>query len=101
MSGIPHLTFSSRMCGRTKPFLANSCQVDDSGNFYVAGYTDSDVDVYTHAGHYDVFVVKISASGSILWEHLYGGTSHDYGEALEAKRAKADVPWKVMEEIWQ
>lgn len=66
-------------------------QVDDNGNILVTGYTDSDVDVYTRDLYQDIFIVKISASKSILWERLYGGDDKDRAIGLEAKRAWADV----------
>jgi hypothetical protein len=44
------------------------------GGYIVAGYTYS-----FGAGGSDVYLIKINASGDILWNRTYGGSSNDYG----------------------
>lgn len=67
--------------------------VDDSGAIYLATMTDS-ANALTHSaydssynGGWDVYVIKLSANGSIVHYATYlGGTSHDlpYGIAVDA-----------------
>jgi hypothetical protein len=67
-----------------------SIAVNDSGNAFVTGYTDSDefptLDPYQQRlqGQFDVFVTKLSNSGNCLIYSTYlGGEGYDYG--FEAK----------------
>lgn len=50
-----------------------------SGNYIIAGYTNSnDGDVHSgNKGGEDVWVIKLSPTGSIIWEKTYGGSSVD------------------------
>ncbi len=51
---------------------AGSVSVDSSGNVYVAGYTDGNLDGQTKTGTEDLFVVKYDASGAKQWTRLLG-----------------------------
>jgi len=63
--------------------------VDGSGNIYVVGGTASVNYPRTvggpHAGWLDVFVTKLSPSGTLLWSRLIGGPNYDraYGVELD------------------
>lgn len=66
-------------------------QTADNG-FMVVGWTDSyDGDVTGHHGtnSSDMWVLKLSSSGSIDWNKCYGGTSDDEGAAI-AKTQSGD-----------
>jgi hypothetical protein len=60
---------------------------DTSNNVYVTGYYQGTVDFdpgtgvsnLTSAGGYDVFIVKLDASGNFVWAKSVGGTSGDRG----------------------
>jgi hypothetical protein len=60
-----------------------SCDVDDSGNVYVAGWTKSSNNIAfkghqnTIGGSEDAFLIKLNASGNRLWGTYYGGGSYD------------------------
>ena len=41
-----------------------------------------DVDIKNSKGSYDIWVVKVDQSGSLLWERSIGGTAYDKGQAL-------------------
>jgi len=66
--------------------VGSGIAVDGSGNAYVTGYTySSDFPTQnpyqgTIAGDYDVFITKLSSSGSALSYSTYlGGSSDEYG----------------------
>ena len=49
------------------------------GGFVVAGKTAS-----FGSGYDDVFIVKLSSDGQILWERVYGGESYDEARSIKA-----------------
>jgi len=58
------------------------CRLADSG-FVVAGITKSvDGDVAGNHGYYDVWVVKLSALGDVLWRKCFGGNDDDHAYAV-------------------
>jgi hypothetical protein len=61
--------------------------VDSSGNCYVTGYTNSDLDEGDSVGDYDVFVIKYDTSGTRQWTKLLGVTDKDtrgYGISVDS-----------------
>ena len=68
----------------------NSITVDASGNIYLTGYFEETVDFDPNAGTFnltsissnDIFVVKLDASGNLIWAKHMGGTSSTRGEAI-------------------
>jgi len=71
-----------------------SIKTDSAGNIYITGWFSGTVDfdpgpgVYTlsSAGGNDVFVVKLSAAGNLLWARCVGGTSTDIGFSIAIDR---------------
>ena len=51
--------------------------IDSSGDIYITGYTTS-----FGAGDRDVFLVKFSSSGSLLWQRTWGGQGSDAGAGV-------------------
>lgn len=59
---------------------ALSVQSTNDGGYILCGRTSSsDGDVSNNIGDYDVWLVKLDASGNIIWEKTIGGTSTDNG----------------------
>ncbi|MDA0288375.1 MAG: SBBP repeat-containing protein, partial [Proteobacteria bacterium] len=52
---------------------------DPSGNVYVTGYTEGNLEGSNNAGGNDVFVVKYNSSGGKQWTQLLGTSSGDFG----------------------
>jgi len=53
------------------------------GGFAVIGYTRSnDGDVSFNNGFYDFWLLKLDASGNLLWENTFGFSGNDQGQAL-------------------
>ncbi len=50
------------------------------GSFLMIGSSDSnDGDVIGSHGNNDVWVVRLSANGTVIWQKTYGGSNHDTG----------------------
>jgi len=56
---------------------AYSCVETEDGSIYVVGYTTS-----YGEGHYDVYLIKVSKEGKIMWERTYGGKSSDQAYSI-------------------
>ncbi|MGB1020383.1 MAG: hypothetical protein ACPGVF_04700 [Flavobacteriaceae bacterium] len=53
------------------------------GNYLITGSSEStDVDITQPKGSYDIWVVKISPRGKILWERSFGGSAYDSAAAV-------------------
>lgn len=93
------LLFSSKMnaqslwagkIGGTLNDRCNAVTSDASGNIYLTGWFQGTVDFdpgtgtvnMTAAGAYDIFVVKLDPSGTLLWAKKLGGTGNDIGYAI-------------------
>ncbi len=57
--------------------LGWSVALDNSGNVYVTGHTES-----FGSGHYDVFLLKFDPSGSLQWQRIWGGKGYDVGYSV-------------------
>ena len=65
---------------------------DSEGNILVTGRFEGTVDFapgpdinnISSAGSFDVFIVKLSSSGTVLWVRKAGGLGTDYGNAIAA-----------------
>jgi hypothetical protein len=62
---------------------ARAIAATNDGNFIVVGDTrSSDADVSLNNGAADVWVIKISAEGNLIWEKTMGGSSFDVARAV-------------------
>jgi hypothetical protein len=67
-----------------------SVATDGFGNVYCTGYFQSTVDFdpgngvfnLTSVGNYDVFILKLDASGNFIWAKQIGGTSFEEGFSI-------------------
>ncbi len=62
---------------------AQGVKVDLSGNIYLAGYTQGNLDGQTNAGLTDGFLTKLDSAGNLLWTRLIGGSGADAIWALD------------------
>ena len=58
--------------------------MDDVGNAWVAGHTESSLDGHANAGDPDIFLMKFDAQGVHLWTRQRGGEGSDYAYAVQA-----------------
>ena len=61
--------------------ISNSVVVDSSGNAYISGYTEGDLEG-TFAGSYEAFLTKFDSSGTELWTQQIGTSSNDISESV-------------------
>ena len=55
----------------------------EEGNFVIVGTTEStDIDISAPRGDYDVWVIKIAANGTLLWERSFGGSEYEGSNAV-------------------
>lgn len=62
---------------------ARSITKTNDGNYLILGDTRStDQDISSNNGAADMWLIKISESGNLLWEKTYGGSSFDVGRHI-------------------
>ena len=74
--------------GGSKDDFAQSIQQTADGGYITGGNTSSnDGNVTGNHGNQDAWVVKLDATGNIVWQKTYGGSSN---EILQSIRQTAD-----------
>jgi hypothetical protein len=69
--------------GGSKIDEATAITATNDGNFIVVGDTrSSDVDVSLNNGGADIWVIKVSTEGDLIWEKTMGGSSFDVAKAV-------------------
>jgi Beta-propeller repeat len=75
--------------GGTGLDVASAVCIDDNGNIYMSGRTNSNSGIAQNgyqnspAGGLDAFMVKFNSEGQRLWGTYYGGTGDDYGNDMK------------------
>jgi len=70
--------------GGTDYDVASSVQEIADGDYIIAGYTSSnDGDVSGNHGDNDVWIVKLTSTGTIKWQECLGGTGGDYTFSIQ------------------
>ena len=72
--------------------------MDDVGNAWVAGETESSLDGNANAGSDDIFLMKFDAQGVHLWTRQRGGRGNDRAQALQADGVRLRFRTFSMEE---
>jgi hypothetical protein len=67
----------AKAVGGTEADYGNSIVQTTDGGYVVVGYTTS-----FGAGYHDLFLVKLSSTGSLEWAKAVGGGSNDYGYSV-------------------
>jgi uncharacterized delta-60 repeat protein len=68
--------------GGTRKDIAYAIDENSKGELYVAGISKS----YSKEGDYDVYALKFSKNGKLLWGKSLGGPGKDYADALTATK---------------
>ena len=70
--------------GGSKSEESRDVKQTPDGGFVVAGSTESeDGDISNPLGNYDVWIIRLDASGELIWEKTYGGSSFDEAESIQ------------------
>ncbi len=70
----------SKCYGGSKNERAEALHVTSSGDFVLAGYSQSsDGDLTSNNGDFDYWLLKIDATGTLLWQNNFGGSLSDWG----------------------
>ncbi|MFT3912151.1 MAG: T9SS type A sorting domain-containing protein [Ferruginibacter sp.] len=76
-----NLTWQKTLGGSSDDWIGNVIPSGDGGYFCVGGTYSSDGDITFNQGNKDVWVVKLSSTGSLLWQKTFGGDDHDEADA--------------------
>ena len=68
-----------KLSGTSEEDEAYGITVDKSGNAFITGYTNGNLDQQTNNGKYDIFVTKFDSDGNKLWTQLSGTSMTDKG----------------------
>ena len=60
----------------------DAIQTEDNGYILVGSSDSVDVDIKNNKGAYDFWVVKISETGTLVWEKSFGGSQSDEARAI-------------------
>lgn len=60
----------------------DAIQTQDNGYIIIGSSDSNDVDISNFKGGYDFWVVKISNTGSLVWEKTFGGSEIDEARAI-------------------
>ena len=53
------------------------------GDFLIVGSSESnDIDISSPRGSYDIWVIKLSSNGDLLWERSYGGSKYETANSI-------------------
>ena len=72
----------TRQLGTDSIDWGNDVSVDGSGNAYVIGQTEGNLDGNTSEGESDIFLTKYDTAGNKLWTKQLGTASDDYGKGV-------------------
>ncbi len=90
--GSVHTAQWARTYGGASADAANSANATADGGYIIVGYTSS-----FGAGGKDAWVLKLDASGSVLWQKTYGGPGDEVANSV---RRSADGGYVVTGGVW-
>jgi hypothetical protein len=90
LDSMGNFVWAIQLGGTSDNDMANEVVTDAAGNVYVTGSFESTVDFDPGPGVYnlttnaepEIFVVKYSSNGNLLWARSMGSTNYDYGWSL-------------------
>ncbi|OYU83949.1 MAG: hypothetical protein CFE24_08790 [Flavobacterium sp. BFFFF2] len=80
----PYIEWQKTLGGTSDEYVS-TIQPTSDGGYIMAGYTRStNLNVSGNHGGNDAWIVKLGASGTILWQKCLGGTSDDYASSIQS-----------------
>lgn len=80
--GIPQIEWQACYGGSGFDIVRDIAQTNDGGFVLLAHTTSSDGQVTGHQGEFDFWVVRISASGTLLWQRALGGSGTEFPASI-------------------
>lgn len=68
--------------GSKSEFLTDIQPTDDGGCIVIGGTASNDGQVTQRIGRNNIWVVKLSSTGTLEWQKTYGGQGEDYGGSI-------------------
>ncbi len=89
INGAGNLLWQKNFGGSLSEYAFDAMQTNDGGYLVAGSSFSSDGNVSTNKGFYDYWLVKMDASGNMVWEKSYGGNGEEraYGIALNSSGA--------------
>ena len=86
----------ARISNGTSDDQATSVTVDNAGNVYITGNFISpkicfDSDTLTNIGSLDIFLVKYTANGKVIWAKSFGGIGQDDSYSISEKNGNVFI----------
>ena len=72
----------TKLLGTGNPDEGKGITTDSSGNVYITGFTNGNLDGVKSPGNSDAFVVKYNSDGIKQWTKLLGTSNWDYGSGI-------------------
>ncbi|HNW82958.1 MAG TPA: SBBP repeat-containing protein [bacterium] len=79
----PDTNHTTVQWGTDKGDIALSLALDQTGNIYMVGNTEGNLDGEINSGMADIFLTKFDSYGNKLWTKLYGTEKTDYGRFVK------------------
>lgn len=85
LAQLPQINWQQQYGGSLDDRLTALVVLPDGSGYIAAGYSNSnDFDVPNNQGGDDVWVIKISPTGTLMWTQTFGGSGSDQATALVA-----------------
>lgn len=79
----PELEWQKTYGGSSYDAAFSVQQTSDGGYIIVGSTLSNDGDIPENKGAYDIFLLKTTSNGSIVWKKTFGGSSAEYGRSVK------------------
>jgi hypothetical protein len=81
----------TKLYGAEKNDIGRTVKTDSSGNIYITGYTEGDLDGNGNKGSYDAFLMKLDQAGEVLWVEQIGTEEADVSMSMFLMKLKTSI----------
>ncbi|MBU0486466.1 MAG: T9SS type A sorting domain-containing protein [Bacteroidetes bacterium] len=78
----PSIVWQKNFGGTAHEYANQTIQTGDGGYAFVGESESTNTDVTGNHGGNDLWVAKITSTGSVVWSFLFGGSEDDYGQGI-------------------
>ena len=83
LDSVGTLVWQKSLGGTSDDYAYSIQQTTDGGYIVVGGTNSTDGDITVNHGGNDIWVVKLTATGTITWQKSLGGSADDYGSSIQ------------------